>query len=168
MSSKSNLSVKLFPLRNKYRNTDALVPKTVTAHMDGIPPILYRQMSRAVNNALRASDEREKFAPIIIHVLNPSEEDAHFLAYYPKSSAIALRLLQLLYLMPEDERTEFISALYVYDDFTPANERAVASALVVEKLGTSDTGKWERTYDINDFERFTFCIYIQQCCITTK
>lgn len=166
MSDNTKLSVKLFPLRKKEDKKHVEV-KAVSAQMDGIPLILYKQMSRAINMSLKAADEPEKFPPIIIHVLNPSEDYSHFLAYYPKSGAIALRLLQLLYLMPDDERTEFVNALYIYDDFTPANERAAASALVVQKLGTSDTGKWERTHDIDDLERFTYVLYIQQC-ITMK
>lgn len=157
-SGQEKQSNKLFPLRKR-----PLTDLSIDVRMSKVSVILFRQMSNAVDHALNAIEKPEEHAPLIIHVFNIADNDDYYLAYYPKNKVIALRILQLLYVMNGRSRTDFINALCPRHGFPSLNDHANASNFVINKVGTRNTGVWECTRDIDDLERFSATLYIQQC-----
>jgi hypothetical protein len=149
------------------------IPADATnSRLDKVPIPIYMRMKKALGEAIgdiidssNADDNRK---PIIFDV-HSSDACDYYLAYYPANEQVGLRVLQSLYVLQDTEHSALLEALrnpdgMVHDCPLP-EEKERADALLLKHCGSTDVGRFERTYDIDDLlERFgRNVLYMQQC-----
>jgi len=156
-------------------------------HQKGVPLATFERMVDYVDRAMDNSDKNNNAPrkPLVLDVHNNGplsskrggaggDPDNYFLAYYPNNKAVALRLLQALYLTHGEEHSALVQALCSPDIIEREMPSAKSRALVAcysgagtdgnNKYSRNDVGEWEYTYDIDDLEKcFGQYLYVQQC-----
>lgn len=170
------------PPPSKTTKTVVVNNDIIDHHQKGVPLPTFRRMVEYVDRAMSNNDNNNApRKPLVLDVHNNGplsskqggEPDNYFLAYYPNNKAVALRLLQALYLTQGEEHSDLVQALCSPDLLEREMPSKKSRALVARYSGVkfdaknnsrNDVGEWEYTYDIDDLvECFGQYIYVQQC-----